>query len=79
MLTAVFGAAHTQQSTLLYLSYVTMFSEILKEVHVLICLVKHFLPNTHSMKIQDSTFLPYRQSSSTLPQTVLFCSNSDKF
>jgi len=43
-----------------------MFSEILKEVHVLICLVKYFLLlNTHSTKIQESTFLPYRQSSSS--------------
>jgi len=55
-LTAVFRAAYIRQPTFLYLSYVTMFSEILNEVHVLICLVKYFLLNTHSMKIQESTF-----------------------
>jgi len=56
MLTAVFRASHIRQPTILYFSYVTMFSEILNEVHVLICLVKYFLLNTHSMKIQESTF-----------------------
>jgi len=43
-----------------------MFSEILNEVHVLICLVKYFILNTHSMKIKESTFSPYRQFPSSL-------------
>jgi hypothetical protein len=63
-LTAVFRAAYIWQPTFLYLSNVTMFSEFLNEVHVLICPVKYFLLNTHSLKIQESTYLPRQYSSS---------------